>query len=257
VAKANNSVKSLGGVQETLITLSDDAQLITRVGEDPYAFYGYETNGVFATTDEAVAANMKNLNGLTYSAGDVRYVDQNNDGYINEEDRVILGSASPDLLGGVFNRFQYKQFALDVNLAFSIGNEAYNAVRRSMESSSDFSNQSRAVNRRWTMEGQITDMPKASWGDVIGNNDFSDRWIEDASYVKLRDVTLSYSFNKPVWNFFQSGVLFVTGENLLTFTNYLGMDPEFSYSYSDALQGIDYAKVALPKTVKVGVNLKF
>jgi hypothetical protein len=68
---------------------------------------------------------------------------------------------------------------------------------------------------------------------------------------------MSYTFKNPVLNFFQSGTLYVTGQNLFTLTNYLGMSPEFSYSYSDALQGVDYAKVALPRTVKVGVNLKF
>ena len=150
-----------------------------------------------------------------------------------------------------------KSFALDLTFVYSVGNDAYNAVRRVTESACDFSNQSKAVIRRWNMEGQITDMPRAQWKDVIGNNDFSDRWIEDASYLKLRDITFSYTFNKPIWNFFQGGTLYVTGQNLLNITKYLGMDSEFSYSYNEAMQGVDYGKVVSPKSVKVGVNLKF
>jgi hypothetical protein len=100
-------------------------------------------------------------------------------------------------------------------------------------------------------------MPRASYGDLVGNNDFSDRYVEDASYLKLRDITLSYTFNKKVLKLIQGGTIYVSGQNLLCLTDYLGLDPEYSYSSSSAMQGVDYGKVALPKTVKVGVNLKF
>ena len=107
------------------------------------------------------------------------------------------------------------------------------------------------------MEGQDTDMPRVRYNDRVGNNAFGSRWIEDAGYVKLRDITLSYSWNKSLWNFIQSGTIFVTGQNLLCFTDYLGLDPEFSYSYSPLMQGVDYAKATAPRAVKFGVNLKF
>ena len=107
------------------------------------------------------------------------------------------------------------------------------------------------------MEGQQTDMPRVKYGDRIGNNAFSDRWIEDASYVKLRDVTLSYNWKKPLWNFIQGGTIFVTGQNLFCITKYLGVDPEFSYSYSALMQGVDYAKATAPRAVRMGVNLRF
>ncbi len=127
-----------------------------------------------------------------------------------------------------------------------------------MESASSFSNQSVAVSNRWSVEGQVTDMPRATFGDAIGNNNFSSRWIEDASYLRIKNITLSYNFDKPIWNFFRSGTIYVTGENLLTATKYLGLDPEFAYSSSDnATQGFDYAKVMQPKSVKLGINLKF
>jgi TonB-linked SusC/RagA family outer membrane protein len=257
ISTLNNKVKSLGTADETILTLSDDAQVITRVGENPYSFYGYQTKGVFSTTEEATTADLKSVGGISYEAGDVHYVDQNSDGTINDDDKVILGSATPDFYGGFYTRFEYNGFALDLNFAYTVGNDAYNAVRRSLESSSDFSNQSKSVTRRWTMEGQVTDMPRAVWGDAVGNNDFSDRWVEDASYLKLRDVTFSYTFDKSLWRFFQSGTIYVTGQNLFTFTDYLGLNPETSYSYSDAMQGVDYAKASQPKTIKMGVNLKF
>ncbi len=257
VTTLDNEVTSLGRVHEYVSTLSDGGQLITRVGENPYAFYGYKTAGVYATSEEAATAGLVNRNSVAYQAGDVRYVDLNNDGIINDRDKVVLGSATPDLYGSIYTSLEYKGWALDLDFVFSKGNKAYNAMRRVTESSSDFSNQSVSVMRRWQNEGDITDMPRATYGDVVGNNDLSDRFIEDASYLKLRDITLSYTFNKKIWKFIQGGTVYVSGQNLLCFTDYLGMDPEYSYSNSTLMQGVDYGKVALPKSVKIGVNLKF
>ncbi len=252
-----NEVKSLGSISEIKNSLGDGAEIITRVGENPYAFYGYKTNGVFSTTADATAANLVNRSGVAYEAGDVHFVDMNNDNIINDDDKVVLGSATPDFFGDVFTRIEYKNFALDITLAYSVGNDAYNAVRRMTESGSDFGNQSISMARRWSMEGQVTDIPRVKYGDKVGNNDFSDRWIEDASYLKLRDITLSYTWNKPILNFIQGGTRFVTGQNLFCITDYLGLDPEFSYSNSSMLQGVDYAKVGAPRSIKFGVNLKF
>lgn len=252
----SNEVNSLGSLSEIVSTLADGAQVITRVGENPYAFYGLRSLGIFKTTAEAEAANLT-ANGQKFQAGDVHYFDKNNDGVIDSGDREVIGSATPDIFGSFFTRFEYKNLALDLTFAYSMGNDAYNAVRRISESSNDFSNQAASVNRRWLMEGQNTDMPRVHYNDRVGNNAFSDRWIEDASYIKLRDITLSYTWNKPIWNFIQSGTLFVTGQNLLCFTDYLGLDPEYSYSYSPLMQGVDYAKATAPRSFKVGVNLRF
>ncbi|MDR2840442.1 MAG: SusC/RagA family TonB-linked outer membrane protein [Paludibacter sp.] len=251
-------VKSLGDGQDQIITSFDDgAQLITKVGESPYQFYGYKANGVYSTEANAVAAGLVNKKSQSYHAGDVIFENQNTDNRIDDDDRVMLGTAAPEFFGGIFTSIRVKHFELAANVYYSKGNKAYNAVRRSLESVSNFSNQSSAANGRWNVEHQVTDVPRAQWGDPIGNADFSSRWIEDASYLRLRNITLSYNFDKKILNFFRSGTLYVTGENLFTFTNYLGLDPEFSYSYNDALQGFDYAKTAQPKVVKLGVNLKF
>ncbi len=256
ITTLKNEVSSLGSMNEILTVLTDDAQIVTRVGENPYSFYGLRSLGVFSTTAEAEQAHLK-ANGQAFTAGDIHYNDRNGDGVIDADDREIIGSALPDFFGSLFTRLEYKNLALDVTFAYSVGNDAYNAVRRIAESSSDFSNQALSVNRRWLMEGQQTDMPRVRYNDRVGNNAFSDRWIEDASYLKLRDITLSYNWNKSLWNFIQGGTLFVTGQNLLCFTSYLGLDPEFSYSYSPLMQGVDYAKATAPRSVKFGVNLRF
>ena len=257
ITTLKNEVESLGSISEILTTLSDEAQVITRVGKNPYAFYGYKTQGVFATTAEAEAANLTNRSELKYAAGDVHFVDVNNDGIINDDDKQVIGSATPDFYGSLFTRFEYRRFALDFTFTYSRGNDIYNAVRRVTESGSDFSNQSTSLARRWSMEGQVTDIPRASWADEIGNNAFSDRWIEDGSYLKLSNATFSYTWDKPLWSFIQGGTAFVTGQNLFTISNYLGLDPETSYSYSSLTQGIDFGKVASPRSVKIGVNLRF
>lgn len=253
----DNKVESLGSLEKIISSVGENAEVATMVGESPYAFYGYKTQGVFATTKEAEKASLYNRNGLQYQAGDVHYVDMNNDNIINDQDKVVLGDATPDFFGNMFTRFEYKSFALDLTFAYSFGNDAYNAVRRITESGLDFSNQSTSLMRRWSMEGQRTDIPRISYGDRIGNNDFSDRWIEDASYIKLRDITFSYTWDKPLFNFLQGGTVYVTGENLICFTDYLGLDPEFSYSNSAMFQGVDNAKVCAPRTIKFGVNLRF
>ena len=257
ITTLNNKIRSLGNLDRIITKLDNNAQMITEVGGDPYAFYGYRALGVFSTTAEAEAANLVNRSGTPYQAGDIHYEDVDGNGIINDNDRQVLGSATPDFFGSFFTRLEWRNWALDLTFAYSHGNKAYNAVRRLTESGKDFSNQSTALMRRWSMEGQVTDIPRVSYGDKVGNNDFSDRWIEDASYVKLRDITVSYTWDKPFLSFFQGGTIYVTGENLLTATKYLGLDPEFSYSNSTVLQGVDYGKVGAPRSVKLGVNLKF
>ena len=260
IATANSTIKSLGNTESMTIQYTgynnDDAEMIMAAGSDPYEFYGYQTNGIYSTTAEAQAAGLKNSNGDAYQAGDVRFVDQNNDGIINDNDKVSLGSNMPDFYGGINLSVRYRQFVLDANFAYSVGAKLYNATRRQLESMDKFYNQSTAVLNRWQVEGQQTNMPRANYGDPMLNNIFSDRWIEDGDFFKLRSVKLSYNFNK-LFNFIRSGNVYVAAENLFTLTNYLGSDPEFAYSYSEQLRGFDYAKTPLPITVRLGFNINF
>ena len=242
ISRSRDKIKSLGGEEQIVLSYDNGVQMVNRVGEAPYQFYGYQANGVYSTQAEADAANLSNRTGRRYNAGDVRFVDQNGDNRIDDKDRVLLGSAAPSYFGGFYTQLKYKGFALSAEFSYSKDNIAYNAVRQQLEAMSTTNNQSIAAVNRWTVEGQKTDMPKATWKDPVGNSYFSSRWMEDASYLRIKNVTLSYTFSKTLWNFFRSGTIYVTGENLLTFTDYLGMDPEFSYSYAENMQGFDNAQ---------------
>jgi TonB-linked SusC/RagA family outer membrane protein len=265
VAAVKNEVKSLGGINAQTIKFTgynnDDAEVRMVVGEKPYEFYGYKTEGIYSTAAEAAAANLVNVKGVAYQAGDMKFVDVSGpngtpDGVINDYDKVSLGSAQPDCYGGINLMLRYKAFSVDANFGYTIGNKAYNATRRQLESMSTFYNQSTSVLNRWTVEGQVTSIPRAAYGDPSGNDYFSDRWIEDADYFKLRSIRLSYNFKK-LFDFIRSGSVYLAGENLFCLTDYLGSDPEFAYSYNESMRGFDYAKVALPITIKIGFNLNF
>lgn len=261
IANANSEIVSLGNSDELLINFkgyeNDDAMIIMRKGESPYQFYGYQTNGIFATSDDANASGLKNIYGDAYQGGDVRFVNaQDDDMVINAKDKVLLGSITPDFFGNLNTSFRYKKFTLVAYFGYSVGNMAYNAMRRELESMTTFRNQSTSIENRWQVEGQNATLPRAVYGDPAGNNVFSDRWIEDASYIKLRNLTLQYNFGK-ILNFCQSGKVYITGDNLFTLTDYKGADPEFSYSYSSYMQGFDYAKAARSKTIQIGFQLYF
>lgn len=260
LATVKSKIKSLGGDQQLFVKYTgyngDDAQLIMALDQSPYEFYGYETRGVFSTTAEAQAANLRNSGGDLYQAGDVIFVDQNGDGVINEADKVSLGSNQPKAYGGINLSVRYRHLVLDANFGYTLGAKLYNATRREVESMEKFYNQSTAVLNRWQVEGQQASLPRANYGDPMGNNLFSDRWIENGDYLKLRSLRLTYNFEK-LFDFVRSGSVFIAAENLFTATKYLGSDPEFAYSYDERLRGFDYAKVALPVTAKIGFNLNF
>lgn len=252
-----NEITDLDGENSLVLNMTDGSAIISEVGKPTYSFYGYQSKGVFSTSEEAETAGkngapLTNISGQAFEAGDIHFVDQNNDGVIDDRDRVNLGSAAPDYYGNVFTSLQYRNFELSATFGYSKGNKMYNAVRQSMESMKDFTNQLLSVNNRWTSEGQETRMPRATYGDPMGNARFSDRWIEDASYIKLKELMLSYKLK-----FLAGTTVFVSGENLFTITDYLGLDPETMYSYDSSMRGFDYGKIALPRSIKFGFKLQF
>ena len=240
-----------------------DATILTAVGQAAGVFFGYETDGVYANAaDVPTDVNGKPLSTqdvntgiLTpFEAGDVKFVDQNGDNIINLQDRVIIGNPNPDLYGNISSNLMYKNFSLSATLNYSLGNDVYNYQRALLESGSSFYNQTTAVTNRWKTEGDITDMPRASYGDPKGNNRFSDRWIEDGSYIRLKDITLSY--NVPVKaSWLQGLTVWCAGTNLLTFSKYLGSDPEFSFSNNVLYQGIDNGLLGQSRSFQLGVKI--
>ena len=235
------------------------ATIRTQIGQVANAFYGYKTLGVFATTEEAQKANLYFMadNGLDknyFQAGDIHFADLNNDGMITEADQMIIGDPNPDIYGNIFTTLSWKRFKMDVRFNYSLGNDVYNYLRSQLEGGSRFMNQTTAMQRRWQVEGQITDIPRITFQDPMGNSRFSDRWIEDGSYLRLKSATLSYDL--PLKSEYIQGLQFwVQGNNLLTFTKYLGSDPEFTMTSSVIGQGIDLGRLAQCRSVVAGVKI--
>jgi hypothetical protein len=234
------------------------ATILTANEQPANQFYGYTTQGVFATSAEAATANLrkKNADGSysAFGAGDIRFADLNGDHIIDENDRSVIGDPNPDFTGGLTNRVIWKNFELNALITFSQGNDIYNYVRYRLESMSGVQNQLEYAKNRWRSEGQVTNTPKATWGDPLGNSRFSDRWIEDGSYARLRTVSLQYYI--PVKsNIVNSATIYATGNNLLTLTKYKGYDPEFNASSSVFAQGVDVGMDPQFKSVTLGVRI--
>lgn len=265
---------TMGGYRGTLTALPDmnymDTEVLggivrSQVGRSINSFYGLKTapteNGtcVFATTEEAEHEALYRMaaDGMTktyFTAGDVKYVDRNGDGCINDDDRFFIGDATPDAYGNLFSSLSYRNLKLDVGFNYRLGGDIYNYTRQQLESGSRFMNQTTAMTRRWCYEGQVTDMPRAAYGDPMGNSTFSDRWIEDGSYLKLKEVTLSYRL--PINNTYIQGLtVWAQGVNLWMLTDYLGTDPEFSASNNVLWQGVDGGWLSQGRMYYVGLKI--
>ena len=234
------------------------ATVRSQIGKSINSFYGWKTNGVYATSQDA-KNDGKYIQDETgkktyFGAGDMRFVDTDNNNVIDEKDRQFIGDATPDLYGNIFTTLSYKHLTLDVNFNYQLGGDVYNYNRQQLESGSRFMNQTSAMLNRWMSEGQVTNMPKATYGDPMGNSRFSDRWIEEGSYLRLKTVTLSYKL--PIDNTYIQGItIWGQANNLLTLTKYLGADPEFSFTNSVLGQGIDAGLLSRGRSFHLGVKI--
>lgn len=216
-----------------------ESAIILKEGLPLGSFFGYKSNGVNIDT------------------GDIDYEDISKNGTIGPEDRTVIGCAQPKFIYGFTNEFSWKGLNLSIFFQGSHGNQIFNASRIDTESMIDFKNQSTAVLRRWMRPGMRTDIPRSGNVDNIHN---SSRFVEDGSYLRLKNLTLSYTLPRSITEFagIQKAQVYVTGQNLLTFTKYTGYDPEVNaYGTSAVALGVDYGTYPQSKTCIVGINITF
>ena len=207
------------------------------VGQPIGIFYGYNCLGVDPTT------------------GNLVYEDIDHDGIITSNDRVKTGDPNPDFTAGMTNVFSYKNFELSVFLQAIYGNDIYNGTLVYLESGTGEDNQTARMNGRWMKPGDITQFPRE------GDSYKSSRFIEDGSFLRVKNITLSYNFRKD-WIKkigMKSAKLSATVQNLYTFTNYTGMDPEVNYygGSSNIIIGTDFFTYPQSRTILIGLSLVF
>ena len=242
-----------------ILTQVGGATYLTSNGSAANSFYGLHSNGIYCTTQQARADGLSKrlTNGdlVAFGAGDMRFTDTNGDKVIDDKDRVIIGNPNPDFTGSINTNLTYKRISIQGLFNFSVGNDIYNGLRYNLEKMSGYENQSVAVANRWKAEDQVTTIPKATWGDPMGNASFSNRWIENGSYLRLKTLVLGYDFLVDTSKSIKSIKLYATAENLFTLTKYLGYDPEFSATSSIFGQGADLGLTPQFKTFQLGLRL--
>ncbi len=237
------------------ISLNQDLARIA-TGHPMNVFYGYVTDGIFQNQTD-VDNHAQQVPGSDIysrtSPGDIRFKDLNSDGVINADDRTYIGNPNPDFIFSMNNRFEYKGFDLNIFLQGVYGNDIYNANRIWNEGMAVAYNQSTKTLNRWTGEGTSNSMPRAVFDDPNKNSRPSNRYIEDGSYLRIKNVTLGYNLPKSWYERFHvsSARLYISGTNLYTFSSYEGFDPEVG------ITGIDNSVYPVTRTISIGANISF
>lgn len=220
-------------------TNSNVGQSVVRnaVGRPLGSFWGYIADGVDSET------------------GDMIYRDVNEDGIVSASDRTYIGDPNPDFIFGLTNTFSYKGFNLSILLQGSVGNDIYNVSRMDSEGMFDGRNQTTRVLERWRVPGQKTDVPRVGF-----NQQNSTYYLEDGSYLRVKDITLSYDIPRSILKkmYLTRLMPYISFNNLLTFTNYSGRDPEVNqYGNSGGIQGIDWGTYPLSRSFVLGLKVEF
>ena len=256
---------------------------VIQVGQPIGAFYGYVTDGYFANEEDVLShavqvedgnnkgTNLYNKNNGAY-VGDVKFKDLNGDGFITSEDQTIIGDPNPDFTFGWNNTFTYKNLELTIGLNGVYGGDILNIARYRVESlSSQWDNQSARMTNRaliatdengndYLANAGSAIAPRFAPNDINGNRRMSDRWLEDGSYLRIQNITLAYNFPQHWMKkiHMQSLKLYVTLQNLYTWTAYTGYDPEIgAFNQSAAMQNYDMGRYPTPRMYIVGLNIGF
>lgn len=254
VSFLGNEVLFLGGGDPTFsgFTFVQGAVSKTDVGAPIASFFGYQTDGLFQTQAEVESHAFQNAN---TAPGDIRFKDLNDDGIINEEDKTIIGNPSPDIIYGFNLGLNYKQFDFSTFIQGVHGNEIFNA---SVRYDKIGGNRPASTLERWTGPGTSNSEPRVGISDPNNNNRVSDRFVEDGSFLRLKNIQVGYTISSKLLKKANIAKLrfYISGQNLLTFTNYSGYDPEIGTR--GALEiGIDRGFYPSSRTILGGVNLKF
>ncbi|KAA1246627.1 TonB-dependent receptor [Aquimarina sp. RZ0] len=271
LTRAESIVENLGPTNEPIerATLNPPfAQRLNRlaVNEAPFHFFGLVADGVFSTQEQIDAELPNNADAaVPVQPGDVRFIDLNGDGLISFEDQDVIGNPNPDFTYAISLKAEYKGWDFDVLFNGVQGVDILNSNIFYLEGLENGFNFGTQVLRRWQNPGDVTDVPRFRFGDNI-NNSISTRFIEDGSYLRLRNVTIGYTLQNNLVSKLGKGFikklrLYVQGQNLYTFTNYTGLDPEIAPFYNaqglvDGL-GIDRSAQPRPITVLSGIQIEF
>ncbi len=263
----NNKVLSLSNGQPIAGGRIDNNYnaTLTTVGHPIGSFFLYEQDGIFQNAGDVFASAYQ---GKNTQPGDVKFKDQNGDGVINEEDRAFLGSAIPKYTFGATTNFEYKNFDLSVFFQGQYGNKIYSQVNMDIEGFyRAFNVTQRVYDDRWHGEGTSNTMPRVSFTAASNNKYPSSRFLEDGSYLRLKNLQLGYTIPEKIVSRFHIKNLrvYLTGQNLWTLTNYTGLDPEMHVSDNvkrdtyggDVAAGIDWGTYPSAKSYIIGLNLNF
>ncbi|MBN2744133.1 MAG: SusC/RagA family TonB-linked outer membrane protein [Marinilabiliaceae bacterium] len=248
---------------------------IMQIDNPAGSFYGYRYKGVYLNNDQLIARDVNGSQILDpngnpkpmvydydnaryyFELGDAMYEDINHDGNINASDVVYLGNANPEFFGGFGTMVSYKNFSVNCFFNYRIGNDVINRTKMNGEAMHGYDNQLKSTLKRWRKPGDVTDIPRALLGSGY-NYLGSDRFVEDGSFMRMKYVTLTYRFPKAWCQ--KAGLSSVrvstTLNNMLTFTNYSGQDPDISISSKDGtIYTVGYDDSSTPRTKDITFNL--
>ncbi len=274
ITTIQNEVLDLGGIPELISGVGGAGTHRTVVGESIGSFYGYKTDGLYQNAAE-VAAALPDANSSGPVPGDIRFVDVSGpdgvpDGVINSFDRTNIGSPLPKFYYGINLSASYKGLDISILLQGVSGQKVYNGTRQSMEDLRGSQNFLTSTLGYWDGEGTSNSMPRLLAGDDDPNNNnrYSDRWIENASFMRIRNVQLGYNIPMGKLTSLTNGAItrfrvYIAAQNLMTFTKYSGYDPEvtrgFSFQKGEAplANGQDSGSSPQPRILQVGWQLTF
>ncbi len=253
----NRMTKLNGGTPIPSGVLRQQYATYTNEGLPIGAFWGYVTDGLIQT--ESQLAEVKKAGYLPNAElGDVYFVDMNEDGKLNENDKRMIGNPIPDVIYGFNLGMAWKGFDLSMQFGGTIGNDIFNAMRLYTYSLTDITNKDRALLNYWTPTNTNTNIPRLSAADYNNNNRLSDRYVENGSYLRLRNVQIGYTLPSSLVKkvMLQNVRIHLSGQNLFTISDYSGIDPEVGQSTSLS-RGIDYGIYPQSRIITGGINITF